>query len=123
VWDGDRLSQVFSNLVANALQHGVPEHGVRVRIDGTGGDQVHVQIDNGGVIPAALLPKLFEPMAGGERRRDGSRGLGLGLYIGQEILRAHGGLIEVRSAEPAGTSFTVSLPRGRGIDGRQAGRW
>ena len=51
-------------------------------------------------------------MTGGERRRDGSQGLGLGLYISKQIVEAHGGHIEVRSSEADGTtSFVVVLPR------------
>ena len=87
--------QVFSNLVANAVQHGGVEQGVTVRVDGSA-PQLRVDVHNGGQIPAALLPELFEPMAGGERRRDKSHGLGLGLFISQQILRAHGGRIDVR---------------------------
>jgi signal transduction histidine kinase len=109
-WDGDRLSQVFSNLVANAVQHGVQEHPVHVRFDGHEGERVRVTIHNAGPIPDELLPHLFEPMAGGERRRDGSRGLGLGLFISEQIVRAHGGCLTVRS-DPGGTTFTVELPR------------
>jgi PAS domain S-box-containing protein len=111
VWDADRLSQVFSNLVANAVRHGVAEHGVRVRIDGGAADGVTVEIHNRGAIPAAVLPRLFEPMAGGDRRRDKAQGLGLGLYISREILRAHGGRLDVRSSDDEGTTFTVWLPR------------
>jgi PAS domain S-box-containing protein len=110
-WDADRLSQVFSNLVANALQHGSVEHGVSVHVDGRAEDRVLVEISNVGVVPAPLLAKLFEPMTGGQRRRDGSRGLGLGLYITREIVRAHGGDIEVRSSESTGTTMSVTLPR------------
>lgn len=111
-WDADRLSQVFSNLVANAVQHGRVEHGVTVRVDGTQPQLVVVDVHNMGAIPETLLPKVLEPLAAGERGRDKSRGLGLGLYISQQILRAHGGRIEVRSTEGEGTTFTVLLPRG-----------
>ena len=66
---------------------------------------------NAGAIPAELLPRLFEPMAAGERRRERSQGLGLGLFITREILKAHGGAIEVCSSERDGTTFTLALPR------------
>ena len=66
---------------------------------------------NAGAIPPELLPRLFEPMTGGERRRDGSRGLGLGLFITREVVRAHGGDIAVESHEDRGTTFTLELPR------------
>jgi signal transduction histidine kinase len=110
IWDADRLSQVFSNLVANAVQHGVLEHGVSVRIDGTNAAQVRVEVHNMGEIPQAFLPRVFEPMTGVSPRGQNTQGLGLGLFISQQILRAHGGRIDVQSTE-LGTTFTVSLPR------------
>jgi PAS domain S-box-containing protein len=111
VWDGDRLTQVLSNLVANALQHGVPAAGVRVVVDGSADDVVRVQVHNMGEIPAALIPQIFDPMTGGQPRRDRSRGLGLGLFIGKRLAVAHGGDIEVSSNESEGTTFTLSVPR------------
>jgi signal transduction histidine kinase len=111
VWDADRLSQVFSNLIANALQHGEPGHGVRVQIDTANPLVVRVEVLNRGVIAAPLLEKIFEPMTGGDRRQDGSQGLGLGLYISREIVRAHRGRIEVSSDQDNGTRFSVVLPR------------
>jgi signal transduction histidine kinase len=111
VWDGDRLSQVFSNLVANAIQHGDQRHGVGVTIDGRARDAVVVNVHNGGTIPAQMLPTVFEPLAGGERSLTKSSGLGLGLYITRELVKAHGGRIEVRSDDAGGTTFTVFLPR------------
>jgi signal transduction histidine kinase len=111
VWDHDRLSQVFSNLVGNAIQHGDAEHGVSVRADGGRPDAVCVHIHNMGVVAPELLPKLFDPMTGGERRGEKAHGLGLGLFISQQIARAHGGEITVVSSAESGTRFTVSLPR------------
>jgi signal transduction histidine kinase len=111
IWDADRILQVFSNLVGNAVQHGSAEHGVSVSFDGSAPDQVSVRIHNVGAIPAELLPRLFEPMAGGDRRRSNSRGLGLGLYISREIVRAHGGEIQVATSGTDGTSFSLRLPR------------
>lgn len=110
-WDADRLGQVFSNLVGNAVQHGEATMGVRVRIDGADPQIVMVEVVNGGVIPGDLVPKLFEPMTGGQGRREKSQGLGLGLFITNQIVRAHGGTIVVHSSESAGTAFRVMLPR------------
>jgi PAS domain S-box-containing protein len=110
-WDPDRLCQVVSNLVANAFQHGVPAAGVRVFVDGEAADVVRVQVHNLGAIPQQLLAQIFDPLTGGQRRRDRSRGLGLGLFITRQIAEAHGGGVEVSSNEATGTTFTLSLPR------------
>lgn len=110
-WDPDRLSQVFSNLVANAGRHGLPEHGVDVMVDGRAADVVRVEVHNMGAIPVRRIAKLFEPLAGASRRPDNSQGLGLGLFITRELVRVHGGSIQVRSEEADGTTFAVTLPR------------
>jgi PAS domain S-box-containing protein len=110
-WDADRLCQVISNLVANAFQHGVPAAGIRVLIDGSAADLVRVQVHNMGGIPPALMSQIFAPLTGGQRRRDRSRGLGLGLFITQRIADSHGGAVTVSSNEAEGTTFTLSLPR------------
>jgi len=117
VWDEDRLSQVFSNLVANAVEHGQVDHGVWVRIDGTRVEEVRVEVHNLGRIPSEVLPRLFEPISGTASRRARSQGLGLGLFISREILKAHGGRIDVHSLE-GGTTFTVCLPRTRSAAAR-----
>ena len=111
VWDEDRLSQVFSNLLGNALQHGVHDRGCTVSVDGASADHVRVDVHNFGPIPPELLPRLFDPMIGNERRRERSRGLGLGLFISQQITLAHGGRIDVQSSDRDGTTFTIVLPR------------
>jgi K+-sensing histidine kinase KdpD len=113
VWDPDRLLQVISNVVANAFQHGTPACAVDVTIDARSADAVSLAVHNDGAIPPALLPQLFEPFRGSERRYGGSHGLGLGLYIVREIVRAHHGTVEVTSSEEAGTTFVVRLPRQR----------
>jgi signal transduction histidine kinase len=110
-WDADRLSQVFSNLTASAVQHGHPGAGVVLAVDGSAPEAVRVEVRNQGTIPPDLLPRLFEPMAGRQRPTDRARGLGLGLYITREIVRAHAGQITVRAAGPDQTTFAVVLPR------------
>jgi signal transduction histidine kinase len=82
-----------------------------VTVDGTGADAVCVRVHNHGAVPPERLPGMFDPMTTGATRRSGSQGLGLGLYITQEIARAHGGSIIVESSESDGTTFTVLLPR------------
>ncbi|MCW5803077.1 MAG: GAF domain-containing protein [Deltaproteobacteria bacterium] len=110
-WDADRMTQVFSNLLGNAVQHGVQQLPIRVAIDGTHGGQIAVTLWNGGAIPIEILPILFEPFRGSRHKRNGSKGLGLGLFITQQIIRAHGGDIAVASTVEGGTSFTIHLPR------------
>jgi sigma-B regulation protein RsbU (phosphoserine phosphatase) len=103
-WDPDRIAQVISNLVGNALEHSQGD--VRVTLRGEG-DTVVLETWNGGQpIPAEVVPHLFEP----GRRDARSSGLGLGLFIVQQIVLAHGGHMEVRSGTE-GTVFTVALPR------------
>jgi PAS domain S-box-containing protein len=103
-WDPDRLEQVVSNLVGNAVAHG--EDPIRVRLYGAG-DQVRIEVHNPGpAIPARLLPALFEPFRAGS-----GEGLGLGLYIVAEIVRGHGGAVTVESKAPDGATFRVTLPR------------
>jgi signal transduction histidine kinase len=112
-WDRDRLSQLVSNLAANACQHGTADHPVTLELDGRDPEIVRIRIQNHGAIPGPLLPLIFEPLrAPSEReRRDGSSGLGLGLYITQQIALAHAGAISVESDTARGTCFTVELPR------------
>jgi PAS domain S-box-containing protein len=120
-WDPARMAQVVSNLVGNALQHGSRHAPVRVSL---GGDEEEALLEvgnEGPAIPPELVDVMFEPFSRGSRLRDTShaRGLGLGLYIVSEIVKAHGGTIEVDSSASRGTTFTVRLPRAR--PGRAAG--
>jgi PAS domain S-box-containing protein len=110
-WDEDRLAQAFSNLLGNALQHGVRDSGVRVRVDGSDPDQVSVSIHNMGAIPPGVMGALFVPLAAREASREQRAGLGLGLFITREIAHAHAGSVEVLSSDRTGTCFTLKLPR------------
>jgi signal transduction histidine kinase len=109
-FDTDRIGQVFSNLLANALQHGEPEAPVRLDIDGSDPAEIRITISNRGVIPAAMLPQIFTPFRSGSDKGSPG-GLGLGLYIVKNFIDAHGGVIVVRSDELEGTVFCVSMPR------------
>lgn len=110
-WDPDRLLQVISNLVGNATQHGSLDDPIRITVDGRERDVVIFEIQNKGVIPASQVPTLFDPFRGTHQRRSDSRGLGLGLFIVQQIIRAHEGNVYVTSADEVGTTFTIRLPR------------
>jgi signal transduction histidine kinase len=111
-WDENRLSQVVSNLVNNAVQHGTSEAAVTITALHRGGG-IEVSVHNKGTpIPPDQIPKLFdsfyrldEPAAGSH-----STSLGLGLYIAKEIITAHGGTMDVRSSADEGTTFIVRLP-------------
>jgi signal transduction histidine kinase len=106
-WDAGRMEQVLSNLLANAVEHGAPEEPVGGRIEG-GLEAVELTIANvGETIPPERLAVVFDPF----RKRDGAAtGLGLGLHITREIIRAHGGTLRVAS-EGGITSVHVVLPR------------
>ena len=112
VWDPDRLRRVIQNLLGNAIEHGDPDALVQVSLDGGDAEVVlAIRNQNGdGPIPAELLPRIFEPFRIG-RTGEQSDGLGLGLYIAQQIIQAHGGSVGVESTEQDGTIFTVRLPR------------
>lgn len=108
-WDADRLAQVVTNLVGNAIQHG---GGTPVTLTGHGdGASVTLAVHNGGApIPQQKLASVFEPLARGHD--DGTQGsIGLGLFIARAIISAHGGDIHVRSSSDAGTTFSVKLPK------------
>ena len=113
-WDGARVGQMLSNLIANAAQHGKSETPVAVSIAGAK-EEVTVEVWNASVpISPETQKTLFLPLrqapAVEGNRQAGSSGLGLGLYITKEIAVAHGGSIAVTSGEE-GTSFIVRLPR------------
>ncbi|WP_224245752.1 sensor histidine kinase [Hyalangium gracile] len=110
-WDGDRLTQVVTNLVSNALAYS--PQGTPVRVETRGAEhEVLLRVHNQGPpIAPELLPQLFEPMRRGSEQANAGRSIGLGLFIVDSIVRAHGGRIEVRSLEGEGTAFTVHLPR------------
>ncbi|MGI5863731.1 MAG: ATP-binding protein [Myxococcales bacterium] len=106
-WDADRLQQAFGNLLTNAVRHGDPTGHIFVQIRGLE-DSVVLEVHNRGEpIPSAILQK---PFAAFQRGPKGS-GLGLGLYIVHEVVRAHGGSIAVESSSEAGTRFLITLPR------------
>jgi signal transduction histidine kinase len=109
-WDPTRLAQVASNLIGNALQHGEHNESIRVRLDGTHAHWATFSVSNAGVIAAAVLPHLFDPFALGRQPKHG-RGLGLGLYIVQQIVQAHRGSVDVHSNSGTHTVFSVKVPR------------
>lgn len=109
-WDPDRLAQVIANLVGNALEHGDSGEGIRLALQGLHTELVTFSVTNRGEIPPQVLPQLFDPFRGAQRRLGRNEGLGLGLYIVQQIVLAHSGRVDVQNDEQR-TSFVVQLPR------------
>jgi len=106
-WDVDRILQLLSNLLGNAVEHSPPGAEIALRIDGACADWLAIDVCNKGRgVPSALRAALFEPFTSGDR----TRGLGLGLFICRQIVLAHGGSIEFESDE-LGTRFRILLPR------------
>jgi signal transduction histidine kinase len=110
-FDTDRMAQVLSNLLSNALQHGSPERPVRVGLRDAG-ERIVLSVHNAGAaIPAEALGGLFLPMRRGNPSKAANHSLGLGLFIVDQVVRAHGGRVRVRSTPLLGTAFQVVLPR------------
>ena len=105
--DGDQMSQVFINLVMNAI-HAMPEGGT-LRIGLTSNkDGVQLTVaDTGHGIPQEVLTKIFEPFF---TTKEFGKGTGLGLTVVKGIIEEHQGEIAVASEDGKGTVFTVSLP-------------
>jgi signal transduction histidine kinase len=114
-WDPARLSQALANLIGNALEHGSEGTPVTVEV---AGDEKEITIavhNQGRPIPGDQLNGIFNPMKPKEKGSTASCGpggsLGLGLYIAERVVNAHGGRIEVASAKDSGTTFTIHMPR------------
>jgi signal transduction histidine kinase len=111
VWDANRVGQVLTVLIGNALQHGQAETPMTVVVDGSGRDEVKLSVHNHGVVPPELIDRVFEAFRGADRKRAGASALGLGLHVVRHVALAHGGEAAVTSSEEHGTTMTVTLPR------------
>ncbi len=115
MFDAARLHQVFSNLLANAAQHGAKREPITLSAHGEA-DRITVQVRNRGkAIPADQLQVFFDPLVqavgpAGHVDADSYSGLGLGLYIAREIVLMHGGTMGAESNDE-GTVFSAKLPR------------
>lgn len=107
-WDRHRLEQVFTNLLSNAAKY-APGKPVEVQLSRSE-NRVRVAVrDNGRGVPLADQERIFRPF---QRLKDvkSVSGLGLGLFVVQQIVDAHGGHVSIASAPNEGTTFTVELP-------------
>jgi signal transduction histidine kinase len=109
-FDRTRIAQMLSNLVANAVEHSPDGAPVDVVVDATAELLRFAVTSRGEVIADDVMPRLFQPYVRGSGTRPRT-GLGLGLFIANEIARAHGGAIHVCSSQEAGTTFTAVFPR------------
>jgi signal transduction histidine kinase len=106
-YDRKRLSQLFTNLLSNAMNYGKPDQPVKVRAV-SGGGRFELSVANAAVpIHPSKLEKLFEPFSRGDSATY-QDGLGLGLYIASQIAKSHGGVLEAASTEEE-TRFTFSM--------------
>lgn len=106
--DGDRIAQLFSNLLGNALTHGDKDQPINVRVSSIDGVFELSVTNAGSQIPDKALALLFQPFSRGEVKKD-QQGLGLGLYISSQIALAHQGTLIVNS-NPNETTFTLKIP-------------
>ena len=109
-WDSDRISQVVSNLVRNAIEHGSADAPVTITAEGRRDDVVVMVHNSGPVISADALRTIFDARVHGHDRSKQHTGLGLGLYIAWHVVEAHEGDIHAES-DASGTRFVVRLPR------------
>ncbi len=110
--DSDRLEQVLTNLVDNALKYTAPGGRVEIQILPNDSEVAVAVVDTGRGIPPEDVLHLFERFYRADRSRTrGSGGTGLGLAIAKHIVEAHGGRISVRSRLDEGTTFVFTLPR------------
>ena len=109
--DSERIGQVVTNLLTNAIKYGESGSEVRVAVRLENGAAVLTVADNGPGIPAEDQPRVFERFYRADKYRSRSEGnAGLGLAICKAIVEAHGGTIAVTSEAGRGTTFTVRLP-------------
>jgi signal transduction histidine kinase len=112
-WDADRLTQALTNLVGNAVQHGATGKPVRVSARGQGDDVTFSVHNEGPAIPAEKQAGIFHEgqRIGARPPATDRRHQGLGLYIVERIVAAHGGAVSLHSTPSDGTTFTIRLPR------------
>jgi signal transduction histidine kinase len=116
IGDGDRLAQVITNLIDNAIDH-TPAGGM-VKVYGSqegGWITIHIE-DTGPGIAQEELSRIFERFYQLDKSRFSKRGAGLGLAISREIIEAHQGMLDAKSIEGRGSRFSIRLPIARSSD-------
>lgn len=108
--DPQRLCQLLSNLLANAVSHGRADAPIRVEVLDRDGVLTLSVTNQGPAIPPEVIASLFAPFSRGASGTGQGGGLGLGLYIASQIAQAHGGRIDVSSSDEGGTVFCAKLP-------------
>ena len=109
--DADRLEQVLVNLVDNACKYSPPAKPIHITV-GVTGEAVSVAVRDEGIgIPASEQGQIFSRFRRGSNVDGGTTGLGLGLYIVDELVRAQGGQLTCESEQGRGSTFTVTLPK------------
>jgi signal transduction histidine kinase len=111
VGDSERIAQVITNLLTNAIQYNQEGGEVRLMAQSQKGMAMLAVSNTGRGISVADLPHIFERFYRADQSRS-SGNTGLGLAISRAIVEAHGGTIEVASQPDAGTTFTIRLPMG-----------
>jgi hypothetical protein len=109
-YDAERIKQMTSNLLVNAIQHG---SGKLVTVTALGEhDSVLLKVHNEGTpIAGEMIATIFDPLVQGGDPNQNRTGLGFGLFIVKEIVAAHTGTVTVDSTQEGGTTFSVRLPR------------
>lgn len=108
--DGARMQQVVTNLVSNAMKYSMEDSPIRVTLQAHK-DQATLSVSDRGIgIPREELRAIFDPFRRSESSRRTTSGVGLGLFVAQRIVRAHGGRLEVESTPGSGSTFRVVLP-------------
>lgn len=108
--DTASLSEVFSNLIDNAIKYSNEGGAINVTA-AVKGDMVELYVEDHGIgMPGNVVSNLFQKFYRSHRSRETVAGTGIGLYISKAIVESHGGTIQVRSEEGKGSTFIVSLP-------------
>jgi PAS domain S-box-containing protein len=112
IWDPDRLDQVLTNLLSNAVKYSPDGGEIKVTMSLEENDHVELAVVDQGIgIPEDEQGQLFRPFARSETVQRAISGVGLGLYISQQIITRHGGWIWLESTPGSGSRFTILLPR------------